>query len=267
MLQVQTPQVQTPQVQTPQVQTPQARIDALGDAALTIRFGDRIDAQTHARVRRFCAALEAGPRPGAIEEWAPAFASATVWYDPDGIAFASLADFLTRLSLDVQTDEEPAALFEIPFCRDADFAPDLAEIAGLKGLTPEAWVAEFSALVFEVYMLGFQPGFAYLGGLPEKLSAPRLDTPRKIVPARSLAVADGMCAAYPFASPGGWRLIGRTPAPLFDPDQPARPALLAPGDRVRWREIDRAAFLRFESQWSGGGFDARILTGDGSWRD
>jgi KipI family sensor histidine kinase inhibitor len=243
------------------------KIHALGDAALTLVFGDRIDEATHARVTHFCAALEAGPRPEAIEEWAPAFASATVWYDPDRIAFAPLADFLARLSLHAPNDEKPGALFEIPFCRDAELAPDLADLAGFKGLTPEAYVAAFSALDFEVYMLGFQPGFAYLGGLPEKLSAPRLDTPRKIVPARSLAVADGMCAAYPFASPGGWRLIGRTPAPLFDPDQPTRPALLAPGDRVRWREIDRAAYERFERQWGGGGFDARLLTGAYSWRD
>jgi KipI family sensor histidine kinase inhibitor len=245
---------------------PEVQVLPLGDAALTVQFGDRIDAEIHARVRRFCAALEAGPRPEAIEEWAPAFASATVWYDPDKLAFAALADFCARLSLKTPPGEMPGALFEIPFCRDADFAPDLAETAGRCGLTPEAYVAAFSALVFEVYMLGFQPGFAYLGGLPEKLSAPRLETPRKIVPARSLAVADGMCAAYPFASPGGWRLIGRTPAPLFDPGQPTRPALLAPGDRVRWREIDRASYERLERQGSDGGFDARTLTGACSWR-
>jgi KipI family sensor histidine kinase inhibitor len=242
------------------LQMPEVQVFPLGDAALTVTFGDRIDAETHARVRRFCAALAAGPRPEAIEEWAPAFASATVWYDPDKLAFAALADFCARLSLQTPPEEKPPALFEIPFCRDEDFAPDLAETAARNGLTPDAYVATFSALVFDVYMLGFQPGFAYLGGLPEGLSAPRLETPRKNVPARSLAVADGMCAAYPFASPGGWRLIGRTPAPLFDPGQPTRPALLAPGDRVRWREIDRADFLRLEREWSGGGFDARTLT-------
>jgi len=86
------------------------------------------------------------------------------------------------------------------------------------------------------------------------------------VPARSLAIADLMCAAYPFASPGGWRLIGRTPAPLFDPSRPTRPALLAPGDRVRWREIDRQTYRRLEGQWSAGDFDARNLTEASSWR-
>jgi KipI family sensor histidine kinase inhibitor len=234
-------------------------IHPLGDAALTLVFGDRIDAEIHARVRHFCAALEAGPRPDAIEEWAPAFASATVWYDPDAMAFAPLAEWLARLASQPPAAEKSGALYEIPFCRDADFAPDLDETARLNALAPEDFVAAFSALTFEVYMLGFQPGFAYLGGLPPNLSAPRLATPRKKVAARSLAIADGMCAAYPFASPGGWRLIGRTPAPLFDARNLARPALLAPGDRVRWREIDRAAFDRLESQWSGGAFDAQCL--------
>jgi KipI family sensor histidine kinase inhibitor len=231
----------------------------LGDAALTVVFGDRIEAEIHARVKHFCAALEAGPRPDAIEEWAPAFASATVWYDPEKISFAALAAIMRDLAAGAAPDEKPGALFEIPFCRDAEFAPDLAETAALKKLTPERFIEEFSSLTFEVYMLGFQPGFAYLGGLPESLSAPRLATPRKKVAARSLAVADGMCAAYPFASPGGWRLIGRTPAPLFDARNPARPALLAPGDRVRWREIDRAAYDRLETQWRFGDFDAQCL--------
>src|SRR5208282_5426848 len=102
----------------------------------------------------------------------PAFASVTLWYDPEKIAFVALADLVTGLSHAPLRAEKPGACHEIPFCRDAEFAPDLAELAGLKGLTPEAYIEQFSALVFEVYMLGFQPGFAYLGGLPERLSAP-----------------------------------------------------------------------------------------------
>ncbi len=244
-----------------------ARVQPLGDAALTIEFGDRIDPEIHRRVKRFCAALEASTLPEGVEEWAPAFASVTLWYDPEKISYAALGNFVAGLSHQTPCVERPGALYEIPFCRDGDFAPDLAETAGLKGLTPKSYIAEFSALTFEVHMLGFQPGFAYLGGLPERLSAPRLTTPRKIVPARSLAIADRMCAAYPFASPGGWRLIGRTPAPLFDPGKPTRPALLTPGDRVRWREIDRAAYQRLESQWGAGDFDASVLTEGSSWRD
>lgn len=221
---------------------PGPRVVALGDAAAIVVFGDGVAPEIHAWVKAFCAALAGGPPIEGVEEWAPAFASATVWYDPDRIAFETLAQRLAALTQQPARADETGALFELPFCAEGDFAPDLAEVARLNGLTPEAYVERFASLTFEVYMLGFQPGFAYLGRLPDALSAPRLATPRKSVPAGAVAIADNMCAAYPFASPGGWRLIGRTPAPLFDVGNARRPALLAPGDRVRWRAIARDEF-------------------------
>jgi KipI family sensor histidine kinase inhibitor len=235
------------------------RILPLGDAALTIIFGEAIDAEISARVRGFCAALAGAERPVGLEEWAAAFASATIWYDPERISFDTLAKFSARLAQGVTPLQVAGAMFEIPFCRDADLAPDLHETSREKGLTPDAYVEAFCALTLEVFMLGFLPGFAYLGGLPETLSAPRLKTPRKFVPARSVAIADGMCAAYPSASPGGWRLIGRTPAPLFYARDLSRPSLLAPGDRVVWREIGRGEFDRLERQWAEDDFCPKLL--------
>jgi len=187
------------------------RILALGDAAATIVFGDGSAPEVQARVAGFCAALERGPIEG-VEEWAPAFASATIWYDPDRIGFEALSERLASLAQAPAPAHAPGPLHEIPFCADPDFAPDLDEIAARNGFSRESWLEAFTALVLDVAMLGFQPGFAYLGALPAALSAPRLATPRKEVPAGSVAVADGMCAAYPYASPGGWRLIGRTPS-------------------------------------------------------
>jgi KipI family sensor histidine kinase inhibitor len=234
-------------------------IKPLGDAAATVAFGDRIESESHQRVLGFCARL-GELRPRGVKEWAPAFASVTVWFDPDLIGFDALQAVLAPLAQQTATIKtQSAPLFEIPFCPDAEFAPDLAGVAALKGLSPEDYVARFAEQTYEAAMLGFQPGFAYLSGLPEALDVPRLETPRKKVPARSVALADGMCAAYPFDSPGGWRLIGKTPAPLFDPRNPRRPALLAPGDRVRWRKIDRATFERLEREWSGGAFAASQL--------
>ncbi|MCI4677959.1 5-oxoprolinase subunit PxpB [Rhodoblastus acidophilus] len=230
------------------VALPAPRIRALGDAAASVVFGATIAPDVHARARAFCAALAAARIEG-VEEWAPAFASATVWYDPDTILFAELAERLAALARAPASAAPAGALFEIPFCAEGDFAPDLEEIARLKGLTAQGWLDAFGGLALEVYMLGFQPGFAYLGVLPEQLSAPRLQTPRPKVPAGALAIADSMCAAYPFASPGGWRLIGRTPALLFDVSNAARPALLAPGDRVRWRAVSRAEFDALDSRW------------------
>lgn len=208
----------------------------LGDAAATLRFGEAIDATLHARVMAFCAALERAQHPG-LREWAPAFASVTLWCDPDALSFANLEGLCRKLAT-TPAETPEGALHELPFCADGAFAPDLAEVSARNGLTPEAWLARFSQITFEVYMLGFLPGFAYLGGLPPDLDAPRLATPRKNVPAGSVAVADGMCAAYPSASPGGWRLVGRTPIKMFDAGA-ENPVLLAPGDRVRWRRISR----------------------------
>ena len=231
-------------------------IKPLGDGAATVVFGATMATEIHARVRGLDAALGAAHHP-AISEWAPAFASLTVWYDPDMLGFDALADLLLRLSASAAPAPAGAA-WALPFCCDADFAPDLADTAAQKGFSPEAYIDAFCGLTFEAIMLGFLPGFAYLGGLPETLSAPRLKTPRKGVPAGSVAVADGMCAAYPSASPGGWRLIGRTPAPLFDARNAERPVLIAPGDRLRWRRVTRQEFLTLEARWAQN-FDAASL--------
>jgi KipI family sensor histidine kinase inhibitor len=232
-----------------------AEIRPLGDGAVTVIFGQNIDAATHERVLGFCAALEQADLPGVIE-WAPAFASATIWHDPVTTDFEALRDALAPLAKSAGRRKIEGASYEIPFCCDGEFSPDLAETAALKGLTPEAYIEAFAAVTFEVYMLGFQPGFAYLGGLPESLSAPRLATPRKNVPALSLAIADTMCAAYPFASPGGWRLIGRTPAPLFDARNVERPAMLACGDKLRWLPVSRADYETLEARRVAGSLDA-----------
>jgi len=113
--------------------------------------------------------------------------------------------------------------------------------------------------VFTVYMLGFLPGFPYLGGLPEVLAVPRLASPRKRVPARSIAIAAGLCGAYPCASPGGWRLLGRTPIRLFDATRAHRPALLAAGDQVVWEPTVRATYDRIERECAAGQFDPEPL--------
>ncbi|MCW2316654.1 KipI family sensor histidine kinase inhibitor [Rhodoblastus acidophilus] len=218
----------------------------LGDAAATLCFGAAIDPALNARAHAFCAALAAAPPPGLLE-WAPAFASVTLWHDPDILPFAALEDLCHRL-IAAPAPPQTGESHELPFCAEGDFAPDLAEVAQANGFSPGAWLDAFAHITFDVHMLGFLPGFAYLGGLPPDLDAPRLATPRKTVPARSVAVADGMCAAYPFASPGGWRLVGRTPLKMFDA-RARRPTLLAPGDRVRWRRIGLDEFFELEGQW------------------
>lgn len=220
----------------------------LGDEAATLRFGETIDLALNARAHAFCATLDAA-RPKGLREWAPAFASVTLWYDPDALSFDALNALCLRLASTPDSFRTGGA-HELPFCAEGEFAPDLFETAARNGMTARDWLEAFSKVTFEVYMLGFLPGFAYLGGLPKLLDAPRLATPRKIVPERSVAVADGMCAAYPFASPGGWRLVGRTPLQMFDAGSET-PTRLAPGDRVRWRLVGLDEFLELEAQWRG----------------
>lgn len=240
---------------------PPPRLLPLGDAAWTVEFGTAIHPDLHARVLGLCRQLEAlshaGGLPGVIE-WAPAFRSVSVFFDPEQADALALRDQLAVLAGDSTqgaTAQASGRRWYIPVCFDADCAPDLAEVAALKALTPEAVVQQLTQTVFTVYMLGFLPGFPYLGGLPEALDLPRLASPRKSVPARSIAIAGTMCAAYPWESPGGWRLVGRTPVRLFDPARSERPALLAPGDEVCWQAVDRASYDRLDRAWASGRSD------------
>jgi inhibitor of KinA len=132
-------------------------------------------------------------------------------------------------------------LVEIPICYEADFAPDLALVAQARGLAPEEIIRLHQATDFLVYMLGFAPGFPYLGGLPEKLAVPRRASPRPQVAPGSVGIIGTQCCIYPIETPGGWNLIGRTPLRLFRPELDP-PVLLQPGDRVRFVAITRARF-------------------------
>lgn len=237
------------------------RLLPLGDAAWTVEFGRGIDAATHARVLGYAAALAAATERGRLEgivEWVPTFRSVTVHFDPLAVA-PDLPEQLLALADDVQALDSSGCRWRIPVCFDAEFAPDLGDVAAARGLSEDEVLRLMTQTVFSVYMLGFLPGFPYLGGLPKALEMPRLATPRKLVPARSIAVAGSTCAAYPWESPGGWRLLGRTPVRLFDADNPRRPALLAPGDEVQWQAIDRRTYDAIEAECVAGRFDTETL--------
>lgn len=241
------------------------RLLPLGDAAWTVEFGNRIDPEIHARVLGFAAALAAEQHAGRLDrglECVPAFRSLTVHFDPLGNDAAALAERLLAIANDSGSLRASGAAWRIPVCFDAEFAPDLEVVAAAKWLSQEEVVRLMTETEFTVYMLGFLPGFPYLGGLPEALDMPRLATPRTVVPARSIAIAGRTCAAYPWQSPGGWRLMGRTPVRLFDPARSERPALLAPGDRVRWQAVDRDTYAAIEARCKHGDFDPAELLGE-----
>lgn len=210
----------------------------LGDRALLVDFGPRIDAALNQRVHALAARIRDAGLAG-ITDLVPAYASLAVHYRPEawdtGAApFAVLAEALRPLlEEDPHEAAESVRTVEIPVRYGGADGPDLEEVACAAGLSPADYSVRHAAGEYRVYMLGFTPGFAYLGGLDPALAAPRLAAPRTRVPAGSVGIAGEQTGVYPCDSPGGWRLIGRTDLVLFDPAC-GEPCLLRPGDRVRF---------------------------------
>jgi KipI family sensor histidine kinase inhibitor len=226
------------------------RIEPLGDCAVLIRFGERIDVQLNARALAAAEAVRRAALPG-VTAIAPAYASVTVRYDPrawhenkDDAPYERFAARIREL-VDAATQSAAAvhvsAPVEIPVCYGGEFGPDLAHVAEHAGIAASEVIARHSGAGYHVAMLGFAPGFPYLLGLDASLHTPRRASPRTRVAAGSVAIGGAQTGVYPRELPGGWHLIGRTPLTLFDAARDP-PALLAPGVRVRFRAIDAAQF-------------------------
>jgi len=204
----------------------------LSDSAILVPLGETIDPQVNRRVHALAALAAADPPTGVLEA-VPSYAALTVHYDPLRTGHAEVAAWLQELL--ERTDAalaRPARTVEVPVTYDG---PDLDWVAGRCGLSPAAIARLHCERAYTVYMMGFTPGFAYLGTLDERLRTPRRETPRKRVRAGTVAVAGLQTGIYPVDSPGGWRLIGRTPLRPFDPRRDP-PFLFAPGDTVRFVE-------------------------------
>ncbi|MCL6581270.1 MAG: 5-oxoprolinase subunit PxpB, partial [Firmicutes bacterium] len=219
------------------------RTRPVGDRHLTLELGCGIDPLTSAWVYRTEAVLRETAPPG-LGETTPTYASLLVRYDPTASTYAALARVCLEAALvarDLAAREVgtggprgPAeAEVVVPVVYGGEWGPDLADVARHSGLSPEEVVRRHSGTTYRVYMMGFAPGFAYLGGLDPALETPRLDQPRPRVPEGSVGIAGSQTGVYPASLPGGWRIIGRTPLRLWRPEA-ARPAVLAPGKRVRF---------------------------------
>jgi KipI family sensor histidine kinase inhibitor len=203
------------------------------DRALRVAFGGTHDVAAHRQVQRLLARLDR-ERIDGVDDLSPAHATILVRFNPLRIAPAAIESALRRLLVDL--DDEPLAAprrVEIPVRYGGEEGPDLPDVARHAGLTPEGVVALHSGTRYEVLFLGFTPGFAYLGTVPEPIACARLDEPRRSVPAGSVGIAGAQTGVYPAATPGGWRLIGRTPLSMFAADRTPM-SLLLPGDEVRF---------------------------------
>ena len=228
------------------------RFLSVGDRALVVEFGDAVDRGLSREVLRLDRVLHVAPPTGVVET-VPTFRSLMVHYDPLSTSRADLERVITGLLDRDEGADAGARLWRIPVCYEAEFAPDLAEVTRLTGLAPGDVVALHSGTRYHVYMLGFLPGFPYLGDLPAELALPRRADPRVRVPAGSIAIATTLTAVYPYQSPGGWHLIGATPIRLFDPAR-TPPALLAAGDEVQFEPIGAEAFAGIRGAVARGGY-------------
>ena len=232
----------------------------LGDSALVVRVREQFEdapEETLDEVLRTFQLLQQAAIPGVIE-FAPAYTSVAVFFDPIIVARAGAApgeifEWLAKLiraalrGVDHRGRRQRAASgnIEIPVCYDLEFAPDLEDVAR-HTQTPAAKIVELhSTGEYRVACIGFVPGFTFLAGLPKSLATPRRDIPRKEIPAGSVGIGGAQTGIYPLRSPGGWNLIGRTPLKLFDPTNDP-PTLMRPGDRVRFRAITREEFESFK---------------------
>ena len=213
----------------------------VGDCGIRVAFGDEIRPRLAARVQRFCRRLESTP-PIGVTEWVPGYATVMVYYKPWRISYQTLCDDLARLGRQRGPESpDPPRTVEIPVCYGGAFGPDLEAVADAHTLRPADVVRRHGRPLYQVYFLGFLPGFAYLGGLPASLATPRRATPRTAVPAGSVGIAGAQTGVYPLESPGGWQIIGQTPLCLFDPEREP-PALLRAGDRVKFVAITAAEY-------------------------
>jgi len=222
-----------------------ARFQRASDQSLLIYFGQQITLGAHERVRKLLRLLESEPIAG-IRNLHPAYCSVLVKFDPLKWRHEQLEEILKQYLGCLQDVTLPAPRqVEIPVCYGGEYGPDLIDVSELHGMTPTQAIELHSSTTYVVYFLGFVPGFAYLGELPEALVTPRLATPRRRVPPGSVAIAGRQTGVYPVATPGGWRLLGRTPISMFRPDQDGF-SLLSIGDSVRFTPISQEQFAALE---------------------
>jgi KipI family sensor histidine kinase inhibitor len=225
------------------------RLVPLGDSAITVEFGDEIDPNINARVVAFAHRIVEQGWSGILDV-VPTYRSVTVHFDPFRWDPADVTDRLTTLPWHETVGAAPdGRLHDIPVLYGGEWGPDLEDVAAFAGLSTADVIALHASVRYRVYMLGFSPGFPYLGLVPEPLAMPRLSTPRPKVPAGSVGLADRQTGIYPTATPGGWRVIGRTPLSLYRKTD-LNPFPLKAGDLVRFAPIDRDEFDRLSREQS-----------------
>jgi inhibitor of KinA len=224
-----------------------ARYRIAGDRGLLIEYGDVIDPAVNNKVRSMAMVMEHNP-PQGVTEVIPTYRSLLIVYDPFATNPAKLQKTLKTLEARLaEIKIPPPNTVEIPVCYGGEFGPDIEYVAESNHLAVEEVIELHCRPEYLIYMVGFTPGFPFLGGLSERLHTPRLETPRTFVPEGSVGIANNQTGIYPVASPGGWRLIGRTPVKLFAPHR-QNPFLYQAGDRIKFNPISFEEYTRISQQ-------------------
>ncbi len=212
-----------------------------GDTSLSVEFGNAINEAINHDIRAYKIALEKAGIPGIVET-VPTYRSLMVHYDPSVIPYAQIRMKLEQLLNEMgEIEIPPSPVLEIPVLYGGEMGPDLAFVAENAGISEDEVVKIHSSAEYLIYMLGFTPGFTYLGGMSEKIAAPRLKAPRMKIPAGSVGIAGTQTGVYPIDSPGGWQLIGRTPVKMYDPERET-PILPEAGQYIQFFPVTQTEY-------------------------
>jgi inhibitor of KinA len=237
-----------------------AEMFPIGECGILVEFGNKIHPDIHKKTKALTDYLEINPFDGMVE-CVSAFSSVAVFYDPmkvkgskiniiekDMISYEIVKSILEKILLNLDHyDNSKKRIVEIPVCYGGEFGPDLEYVAKYNKVTVDEVIKIHSSGEYLVYMIGFAPGFPYLGGMSEKISAPRRESPRVLIPKGSVGIAGKQTGVYPIGTPGGWQLIGRTPVELFRPKE-SSPSLLKPGDIVKFYPVSYEEYKKHKEE-------------------
>ena len=234
-----------------------------GDRAVIVEFANEINEEVSRMIRRFSLALTRYPLSG-VQEVVLTYRSLAVYFDPLTIEGHQLIGKLKGLQERImELDLPPARTIRVPTLYGGEYGPDLGDVADHNGLTPDEVMSIHASATYLIYMLGFTPGFASLGGLSPRIACPRLANPRERIPGGSVGIAGTQTGIYPIDSPGGWRIIGRTPLKLYDPSADP-PVLFQAGDYLQFYSIDEDEFRRISGAVADGIYRPKIMAAAGS---
>ena len=237
------------------------KILTAGDSSILVEFGKVISPEINRKITATVQLMKMQHIEGVVDI-IPAFCSLLINYDPRVISYEEITERMQHLlKMDAKMDEGKKKIYEIPVCYGGEYGPDIANIAEHAGLTEEEVIKIHSSRDYLIYMLGFLPGFCYLGGLDERIHTPRLANPRIKISAGSVGIGGSQTGIYPLDSPGGWQLMGMTPVKTYDPDREV-PILLEAGDYIRFIPIDEEEYNRIKELVERGEYQCVIHEGE-----